>query len=93
MSNNKRVSESYTVPWTELPTPVSVPASDSEKWSQDWQGVFARGKSESIHHLGLLPTSVIYQDLIDSRIVSLDAETSVEDACDVSGLTSPVSHY
>ncbi|KAG6830376.1 hypothetical protein H0H92_001013 [Tricholoma furcatifolium] len=45
---------------------VNPPNADSEEWRKTWNGVLARE----------------FQDLIDHRIVSVDAETTVEEACE-----------
>lgn len=62
MSHNKRMSESFTLPREQAPffsgTPA-VPADDSEKWMQDWHGVFARGESETLLHRTQAPLIII----------------------------------
>ncbi|PPQ65354.1 hypothetical protein CVT26_000069 [Gymnopilus dilepis] len=77
MSSSRRLSQSLTGSWKEAsyllsPTFVQPSEDEIEEWVATWRTVFAKGMS-----------SVLGPHLIDSRIVSVDAETSVEDACEL----------
>ncbi|TFK73512.1 hypothetical protein BDN72DRAFT_761572 [Pluteus cervinus] len=74
MAHTKRLSQSITGSWSEMmapPSPAAFSDDDSDKWVQHWRSVLAKGISSSL-----------FLDLIDSRIVAVDADISVEDACD-----------
>lgn len=59
---------------------VSPVDDEVEVWVTSWRAVFARGKSVTFQ----VPVYIWNEtDLIDSRVVSVDAETSVEEACEV----------
>jgi hypothetical protein len=87
-ASSKRLSQSLTSSWIEPAPPnyITAPAADSEGWLKDWKGVLARGES-TLFSTGA-GDDLIRPDLIDTRIVSVDAETSVEDACDASHFSS-----
>ncbi|KAF9010232.1 hypothetical protein BDQ17DRAFT_1388181 [Cyathus striatus] len=65
MSHGRRISQSFTGSWKEVPPPNFVSASDrdAEEWVTTWRASLARDS--------------------DSRLVAVDASTSVEDACDL----------
>lgn len=69
----------------------AVPGPEAGKWVESWTHIHARGGS-----LPMSPSSASLTfadvDLIDSRIVAVDADCTVEDACDASltlGLRCP----
>ncbi|CCM06016.1 uncharacterized protein FIBRA_08260 [Fibroporia radiculosa] len=82
MSLRKRLSISSTRSESPLVFAVASNA-DSEEWLKAWQCVFARGNSDLNFFIrersGRL---ILAADLIDSPVVAVDAETTVEDACD-----------
>ena len=82
--SQKRLSQSMTgSSWGDLVSPVSPAAfsdEDSEIWVKHWRAILAKGR---LDFRSPYPWTNCPTDLIDSRIVELDAETSVEDACDV----------
>lgn len=86
MSNSKRLSQSS---WRErlplLSSFISVSDDDAQEWLTKWRTVFARGM-QVIFMPFYSRCSCGWPDLIDSRMVSVDADTSVEEACDVSPL-------
>ena len=60
----------------------AVPNAESEEWVNTWRHVLARGRCS--FSSVCCPKSLRYvKDLIDSPVVAVDADTSVEDACDV----------
>jgi len=68
ISRSKRLSQSLTGSWRE-PSPIPTTFVDvSDDDAQEWLTTWS---------------TVFARDLIDSRIVSVDADTSVEEACDV----------
>ncbi|OJA20153.1 hypothetical protein AZE42_08449 [Rhizopogon vesiculosus] len=54
-------------------TPDGVPVAEAEEWVAQWARVLARANTNSS----------IHTDLIDMRIVEVDADMSVEDSCDL----------
>ena len=70
-----------------LPTSVNPSVEDVEEWVKAWSGVFARGMRSS-GFWKFVPVLTMVADLIDSRIVSVESGTSVEDACDVGPFTT-----
>ncbi len=80
MAHGRRMSESFTA--FERPTAITAPAADSQEWINYWQGIFARGAIFINMSLTILNSA----DVIDSRIVKISGQTSVEDACDVGGI-------
>lgn len=67
------------------PTSVQPSEEEIEEWVTTWRTVFARGAllTRLITAFNISLMNCALTDLIDSRIVSVDAETSVEDACEV----------
>ena len=61
-----------------------TPNAESEEWLSAWKQVMAQGKPlfETLRVAGHRADRRI--DLIDSPVVAVDAETSVEEACEVS---------
>lgn len=82
---------------------ADVPAAEAEKWVAQWAHVLAKGASRSllfmiaarfISYLNSIPNLILTYnraDLIDVRIVEVDADMSVEDAYDVSSTLGLVS--
>ena len=65
---------------------------DAEEWLKEWESVWARGVSDSaskIQSERLVNLISIDIDLIDSPVVAVESETSVEEACEVSGVDCP----
>ena len=91
-ASSQRLSQSLSSSWTAEPAPlnfITAPATDSQEWIKDWKGVLARGEWNVLAITD--SDDSIEADLIDTRLVSVDAETSVEDACDVSFASPPDS--
>ncbi|TFK38026.1 hypothetical protein BDQ12DRAFT_749200 [Crucibulum laeve] len=68
MSHSKRLSQSFSGSWKELPplNSITAPDADAEEWIVSWRSGLARELIDA-----------------DARIVAVDAETSVEEACDI----------
>lgn len=79
MSHTKRLSQSLTASWS-FGQFVYPTTEESQSWLESWKVVLARGKHFSLTMWTLSENSA---DLIDSRVVAIDADASVEDACEV----------
>ena len=79
MSHTNRLSQSLTGSWS-FGQFVYPTAEESESWLQSWKSVFARGKH---FHSSIGTLSDNFADLTESRVVAIDADASVEDACEV----------
>ena len=68
---------------------ATAPNADSEEWVSAWKAVSAKGTSASLFSdcPGWLKPVGGPLDIIDSPVIAVDAETSVEDACEVSNLS------
>lgn len=84
--SNKAHRMSFSSARGNLPLLIATaPDADSDRWIEDWRKVYARGTYLTLQeHILFNNQAFCMADLIDSRIVAVDAETSVEDACDVS---------
>lgn len=84
MTTSRRLSVSVTGSWKNAYVPTNPSEDDVKQWLNAWQDVFARGMHLS--NDSSYPSLNVTIDLIDCRIVSVDSETSVEEACDVRAL-------
>ena len=64
------------------------PNPDTEQWVKTWEQVAARGKHPRSRSTQVLTAG--YAELIDSPVITVEANTSVEDACEVRGIVSEV---
>jgi len=81
MTHSRRVSQCIMID-AQLPASVNPSVEEVEEWVKAWSGVFARGCVPMVFMMFVSVLTMV-TDLIDSRIVSVESETSVEDACDV----------
>ena len=91
MTHSRRVSQCVMID-AQLPTSVNPSVEDVEEWVKAWSGVFARGCVPMVFGIFLSILTMV-SDLIDSRIVSVESETSVEEACDVSSFTTTYNQW
>lgn len=57
------------------------PNPDTEQWVKTWEQVEAKGKHPRSRSTQVL--TVGYAELIDSPVITVEANTSVEEACEV----------
>lgn len=61
---------------------------ETEQWVKTWEQVPAKGKHHRFRSTQVL--TVGYAELIDSPVITVDANTSVEEACEVRDIVSEV---
>lgn len=60
---------------------AAAPNADALDWTKAWSQTLAKGASHIASHNSTLLTNVA--ELIDCPVVSVDADTTVEEACEV----------